>query len=502
MSPEAAAPSPDAAGEALPVSVSGLAALCAASGLSLLGLLARLPLSAEFAVPRRPGWTLLERLLPSAHPAAARAAVAAASLLLAAALALMAWSSAKALDWRLCRQRLCSWRPAVALLAAAAALAWLARFTGALWFDLLFSVWFVPGSADLREPFMAFLGCSWVVFFLNGALVCLARWAARGRRVELRRCAAFAAAFAVPALALFAWASARCDVRARSLADAAGIPGRPFARERILVLGAPQGKADFALLTVDRGFAGLADLSDASLGQVEGYLARRPLSVLRQQAERFLWEAYSRRQDVARLREWLWASERGGDALAWLVLVDHLRAAPPDPLAAGLLDRLADEGRWRVGGRAARMLSLAYAHLGLAPQAEAWGRRAAGGLGVAAGLLARAPAGGALRPGEIRGVVKGLRAPRVALYARCESQEPYVLSPNRLVASAAADARGRFRFAGLAAGEYYLSLAVPADELPAGKEAVVLRGHRGDITLSPARPSAAVTLEVYTGARS
>jgi hypothetical protein len=199
---------------------------------------------------------------------------------------------------------------------------------------------------------------------------------------------------------------------------------------------------------------------------------------------------------VGRLRSSLWAAERGGDSLAWFVLAQHLAAAPPDPLAAGLLDSLADEHRWRIGGRAALLLAQAYAHLGLARPAEAWNARAERALGFAPGLAAPPAVEGALRPGAISGRVLGLRRVRLALYARRGLQEPYSLGPDRLVASAWADGSGRFRFTGLSAGDYYLSLSVPAAELPARREDVAVRGHRGDIRLSPQKPSTELALDV------
>jgi hypothetical protein len=473
-------------------------AALAALGLAAFTLLDRLPAAADYVVPRRPGWGLYSLALAAARGPGNRLASAAALLLVAAAFFLITREFWLALGLPENRAR-CGTLPVLAgLLAGAGALLAAARF--ASWFDLILNAWFAPGGADLREPILAALGTVWVVFFLSAALAALGRWGAGGGRGALGRCAGCAAALLVPALCLYGWAAAECDARAASLAQAVGIPRDPSGRETVLVLTEPKGRPDFEVYDAATGLPGTADLSEDSLQRLEGYLARRPLSVFRQQAERLLWEGYARRQDVGRLRERLWASQRGGDALAWLVLVDHLSAAPPDMLAVSLLDDLADERRWRIGGRAALLLAGAYAHLGLPEKASGWSRRAAAGLGVPPGLVPELPKGGALRPGEVRGSVQGLRRARVALYARLGAQEPYALSPNRLVAAVPSDGRGRFRFKGLSAGDYYLALAVPAGGLPARREGVAVRGHSGDIRLSQRQPSAEVVLSVSGGA--
>ncbi|MCX5795233.1 MAG: hypothetical protein NTY77_07060 [Elusimicrobia bacterium] len=475
-------------------------AILAALGLWAFTFLDRLPAAADYVVPRRPGWALYRLALAAAGGPAGRLFSVAALLLLAAAFFLVARRLWLALDWRRNRDRLKSAPAVLGLLAGAGGLLWAARFASAVWFDLLLNAWFAPGGADLREPILAALGVVWLVFFLSAALFALGRAAAGRGWGELWRSAGCAAAFLAPALGLHVWAAARCDAGARSLAQAAGIPREPSGRETVLILTAPQGRADFEVYDAATGIAGTADLSGPSLRRLEGWLAQRPLSVWGGQARRLLWEGYARRQDVGRLRSSLWAAERGGDALAWFILTRHLAAAPPDALSAGLLDSLADERRWRIGGRAALLLAQAYAHLGLAGPAAAWNARAGEALGLAPGLAAPLPVAGALRPGAIRGSIRGLRRARVALYARRGLEEPYALGPERLVASAWADG-GRFRFSGLSAGDYYLSLSAPAAELPARREAVAVRGHRGDISLSARRPSAEVSLIVSGGAK-
>jgi hypothetical protein len=317
----------------------------------------------------------------------------------------------------------------------------------------------------------------------------------------MRRSAGCAAAFLIPAFSLHIWTTVRCDAGARNLAQAAGIPREPVGRETVLILTELRGRSDFEVYDVAMGIAGTADLSESSLRRLEGLFGGRPLSVWRSQARRLLWEGYALRQDVGRLRGSLWAAERGGDPLAWFILVQHLAIAPPDALAGELLDSLADERRWRIGGRAAMLLAQAYAHLGLTGPAAAWNARAAQALGIAPGLSAPSPPGGALHPGIIRGSVRGLRRARVALYARRGPQEPYSLGPESLVASSWANADGRFQFSGLSSGDYYLSLSVPAAELRARREGIAVRGHRGDIRLSAQKPSADVAL-VVSGAGS
>jgi hypothetical protein len=473
----------------------------AAAGLAALTLLNRLPAAPDFVVPRRPGWAVYSLALAAARGPAGRLLPAAALLLVAAAVLLAGREFWLALDWRQNQDRLK--RPPVALgvLAGAAALLLAARLAAAAWFDLIFNAWFAPGDADLREPILAALGTVWVVFWLCAALAALGRWAAGGLGKDLRRAALCAAALLVPGLGLRAWAGLRCDASARSLAQAAGIPREPVGRETVLVLSEPQGRADFSVYEAAMGIAGTADLSEPSLRRLEGWLAVRPRSVWRDQARRLLWEGYARRQDVGRLRGSLWAAERRRDPLAWFILAQHLSCAPPDVLAVDLLDSMADERRWRIGGRAALLLAQAYAHLGLAQPAASWSARAQEALGLAAGLSAPLAVAGALRPGAIFGRIRGLSRVRVALFARRDLQEPYSLGPDRLVASAWADSAGRFRFSGLSAGDYYMCLSVPGSELPPRREDVSVRGHRGDILLSSRKTSAEVDLDVFGAKR-
>jgi hypothetical protein len=472
-------------------------AALAALGLAAVILFDRLPAATDYVVPRRPAWAVYRLAMSAARGPADRFIPVVVLLLVGTALFLLAREFWLALDWRENRDRLKSAPAALGFLAGAGGLLWAARWAFATWFDLVLNAWFAPGDSDLREPILAALGVVWLVFFFSAALSALGRWAAGGFGRDLRRSAGCAAAFLIPALGLHVWAAVRCDAGARSLAQAAGIPREPVGRETVLVLTAPQGRADFEVYDSAMGIAGIADLSEPSLRRLEGWLAGRPLSVWRSQARRLLWEGYARRQDVGRLRASLWAAVRGGDCLAWFILAQHLAAAPPDALAAGLLDSLADERRWRIGGRGALLMAQAYAHLGLARPAATWSARADEALGVAPGLSASPSLAGALSPGAIRGSIHGLRRVRVALYARRGPQEPYSLGPESLVASAWADGRGRFLFSGLSAGDYYLSLSVPSADLPARREDVAVRGHRGDIRLSARKPSVEVALDVF-----
>ena len=484
-----------------PLSSAVLPAFLSALGLALFAWIDRLPAAADYVVPRHPGWGLFSLGLAAVQGPGGRALSAAAFLLLAGALFLLGRGFWKALGTAEERRGLWSARGLLAAAAGVAVLAGAARLASAVWFDLLFNSWFAPGSADLREPILAGLGALWVVFWLGAALAFLARRLTGGGKTALLACAGCAAAFAVPALLLYAWAAAACDVRAASLAGATGIPEDPAGRETLLVLTSAEGRPGSEVYDVPVGMPGAADLSDPSLQTLEDYLARRPRSVYRTQTQRLLWEGYSRRQDVSRLRGSLLGSVREGDALAWLVLADHLSSAPPDALAAGLLDELADERRWRIGGRAALLLAAAHAHLGRPERALEWGRRAAAALGMPAELLPKPAPGGALRPGAVSVAVRGPRPARAALYVRQSLQEPYSLSPNRLVASCAADGQGRFRFGGLSAGDYYLVFSFKPGALPARGGALPVRGHRGDIRLSKDRPAARVDLDISRGAR-
>ncbi|MFA6004030.1 MAG: carboxypeptidase-like regulatory domain-containing protein [Elusimicrobiota bacterium] len=464
----------------------------AAGGMALFILIMRLPAALEFLVPRHPGFFWFQMVM--ALGAYARFAALAGLLLLLSALALLLWDVYRVMDWRRNKARYRSAAVWLVLLPSLAGLFYAARWAVSVWFDLLMNVWFIPGGADAREPILAFLGVFWAGFFLSAAAAALAAWAAQGQRRQLLQVAGWAGCGLAPALALYVWAAANCDIRAQDLAAAAGLSRQPAGRETVLIFTEDKSRPDFAVQGMD------LDWNEASLGQLEDYLARKPRSAFRRQAERGLWEGYARLQDVPRLRQALWAAERDGDALAWLMLAEHLSAAPPDALAANLLGRIADERRWRIGPQAAAILANAYAHLGMPETAARWRERFSSGAAIAAGMLPDLPAGGALRPGTVRGRISGTAGARVSLYARPDRTEPYSLNAGRLAASTQLDAKGGFSFAGLAAGNYYLVLSVSGHGLPENKEELVLRGHRGDISLSQQRPSMALPLiSIQTG---
>jgi hypothetical protein len=90
-----------------------------------------------------------------------------------------------------------------------------------------------------------------------------------------------------------------------------------------------------------------------------------------------------------------------------------------------------------------------------------------------------------------------LRAPgraRIALYARADASAPYLLDAAGFVASTTPDSRGRFEFRGLAAGRYYLAVALSSENGRRGE--VSVSGARGDLILDASR--AAVDLPPLT----
>jgi len=254
----------------------------------------------------------------------------------------------QALQWRANSARLKAASAWIALLLGSAVLFEAVRFPIALWLNVLVNVWFAPGAADLREPILAFLGAFWIVFLGGGAWSSLACWAVDRQASNLRRLALWISVLSAGALGLYIWAAMSFDYRQTSLAAAASIPDQPRQSETFLILNTREGKPGFEVHDAEQGFSGLADLSPDSLQRIEDYLARRPLSIFWRQAERLLWEGYGRAQDVPRLRQSLWAAQRRGDALAWIVLAQHLSCAPPDRLVEGLLEGLSDESRWRI----------------------------------------------------------------------------------------------------------------------------------------------------------
>lgn len=424
-------------------------ALGAGAALSAMLFASRLPVTLDFILPRRAGWALFALSFEAlSRPGPRRAFAAAVSLLLLGALARFAWLAGAAVRGR-------RWTPAMflgrGLLLAAVVL--LLRWSFSIWFEVSQKAWFPYGSLNVVEPFANLLVCPTLVFLaMSSALACLSP-----RPAPRRTFLSWAVANALAALLAY------------SLYGAWAAPG-----------AAREGRRLFVVLTEEEGRPGQAAYDLPVSGE-------RPVprdGANRLEALRALYERRAKLMDPAGLRAALMLGVSYGDDLARSLLLEHLSAAPPSPEALGALGALADETAHRVGAVGASRIALAYAHLGDRAQAETWARRAeAAPRGIPAGLL-DLTGGGALKPGRISGRIDGLRPLKVALYRKSDPAAPYLLDAAGLVASAEPGAGGRFSFAGLAAGRYYLAFAF---EVP-GRELRVL-GHRGDLTLDARRPA-------------
>lgn len=424
-------------------------ALGAGAALSAMLFASRLPATLDFILPRRAGWALFALSFEAlSRPGPRRAFTAAVSLLLVGALARFAWLAGAAVRGR-------KWTAGMFLgrgfLLALVVL--LLRWSFSVWFEVSQKAWFPFGSLNVLEPFANLLVCPVLVFLaMSAALACLSP-----RPAPLRALSAWAAANALAALLAF-------SVYGAWRAEAP----------------APEGRRLYVVLTEEDGRPAQAayDLPVAAERAVPGSGVRRL------EALRALYERRAKLMDPAGLRAALMLGVAYGDDLARSLLLEHLSAAPPSPEALGALGALADETAHRIGSMGASRIALAYAHLGDAAQAATWAKRAeAAPRGIPAGLL-DLTGGGALKPGRISGKIEGARPLRIALYRRSDPAAPYLLDAAGLVASAEPDAKGRFSFAGLSAGRYYLALAF---EVP-GRALRVL-GHRGDLTLDARRPA-------------
>lgn len=216
-------------------------------------------------------------------------------------------------------------------------------------------------------------------------------------------------------------------------------------------------------------------------------IAQDPSDLRAVTACRVLADLALRRMDPASLRDALLMGSARGDLLSRALLLAHLNAAIPSPEAISALGALADEDAFRVGPMGALSLSRAYTHLDVKDKAQLWAGKV--GDGVPPGMLTSA-AGGALHPGKISGQLKGVSRARVGLYTRPSADAPYYLDAGALVASADTGADGKFSFAGLPAGRYYLAVAVgnlaPMSNLNLG-------GVKGDIVLDAKHASVALS---------
>ena len=476
----------------------GFAWPCAvASAFAVAGVLTleRLPPSADFILPRRPGFWLFHAAMRVADSPLSRTAVVwgAAALILLCALALV-WRAAQEVraEWPALKSGLGLnlGLKACAFLLGLCALAWTFRFCASLWVELVQNAWFAPESVDLREPLVTFAALVAAAAVSLKAAGGLLRWTIREgarARSQARRAAAFGGGLLLAGLALYGWAGARYDLRRKSLAEAAGMAPSTPARRTVLVLVEKRGRPEVEVHSLESGLEGEAEPTAESLAAVERYASGRR-TVFTLSALRFLYGRRTMEMRAEDLRRALLLGHRLGDPLARLLLLESLAVAPPGPQAAGLLDCLADERSFRIGGRAAARFAVAYARFGLKERSAFWEERAAlGEGGIPLGLLPLSKSRGALKPGLIRGRVKGAPGVRVGLYVRGDRYAPYELGPGQFVASALADGRGRFAFRGLGAGDYFIALAF--DSAPGETRQARLSGHRGDIRLDARRPS-------------
>lgn len=211
-------------------------------------------------------------------------------------------------------------------------------------------------------------------------------------------------------------------------------------------------------------------------------------AVQRLEALRMLYEERAKSLDGDALLRALKLGAGRGDELARSLLLDHASSAPPSAAARESLEFLANEKIHRIGPLGAARLAAAFARQGDAVLAEEWARKAGEGpRGIPRGLI-QLPPGGALKPGRISGKIAGLKPELAALYRRRDPASPYLLDAGAFAASTAIGEDGRFAFAGLAEGRYYLVFAFRAGEKPRGEIRVL--GHRGDVVLDARRPKA------------
>lgn len=426
--------------------------------LSAMVFASRLPPTLDFILPRRAGWTLFASAFELLSRPYWRAAFTIAVTLLAAA----SLGRYLQLVGRAVRGRRWGLGGFLARGLRVAATLLLLRWSWFLWFELSQTVFFPYASLNpLEAP------CN--------ALVMTALLSAGGACVL----SALSAEPSPAGRALLPWAGA--NLLASALA--AGFFG-------VWWVDAPirrviERRSMFVVLTEEdgrpsqTGYDFPVEGSDDFMRDLERFV-QYP-GTQRLEELRFLYAERAKAMDPAGLRRDLLLGVAAGDGLARTVLLEHLLAAPPSPAALSALGTLADETAHRIGPMGASRLALAYARLGDRERAALWAKKAAEGPGgIPEGLLAL-PSGGALKPGVVTGRVEGLRPRVIGLYRHDEPSAPYLLDAAGLVAATEPDAKGRFSFAGLPAGRYYLALAFAAERTPRGE--IRVSGHRGDFTL-------------------
>jgi hypothetical protein len=427
-------------------------ALGAGAALAAMLFASRLPATLDFILPRRAGWPLFVLGFEAlSRPGPRRLFTAGVTVLMLGALGGFGYLLSRAV-----RGRKWSARDFLARGFSVALVLFLTRWSFSIWFEVSQKAWFPFGCLNALEPFANLVVCSLLAY---GAMASMLSFLAPRPPRFAAVLPPWAAANLLAALLLFGYGAKAHAGGGRGLfvvlTEEEGKPGQTA--YEIPVPGAEQAEESERSIAADR------------LGRLE--------------ALRSLYAARAKQLDVPGLRRALMLGVEYGDDLARSLLLEHLSAAPPSPEALGALGALADETAHRIGPVGASRIALAYAHLGDKEQAAMWAQRGASGpRGIPAGLLDLS-GGGALTPGRISGTIDGIKPLKVALYRKADPGAPYLLDAAGLVASTEPDAKGRFSFAGLTAGRYYLAFAYPAS----GGELRV-SGHRGDLSLDARRP--------------
>ncbi|MBI5210020.1 MAG: hypothetical protein HY927_08610 [Elusimicrobia bacterium] len=483
------------------------AALLAGSALALLLAFARAPSSADLLVPRRPFYFLFDPLVRAQQSPQGRLAVSwLGLLLLAGAAGLLLWRVGAAIfggrgaveagvpaarggGWaRLARTAGC----VVGLMLIGS----MARASMAAILDVIQNAWFAPASVDVAEPAVAFLAAFVVVFAAARAALALIH-AVSGERRTACACddlaslgqASRAGGSGAPrrgreALKAAGWCGAvaacwlACGVAAvahdsgKSLAEAAGIPAGPAGHRTVIVLTEADAPR-YEVRDIQPGAAGVAEYSPESLAKLLGLGGRS--SVHARSALRHAYTGCAELSDADGMRRAASKALEAGDPLAGLLLLGNLGHAPATPANLGMLDALADEGRWRVGAHAAAMLTFAYARFQKPDKAAYWLKRASeGNAAIPAGLLDLPKP---VRPAKVRGRLAGGEGLDVALYARAQGLSAE-LAAMALAASTTAGAKGAFEFDGIGPGDYFLAVSFPGARPASG---IRVSGHKGDI---------------------
>jgi hypothetical protein len=445
-----------------------LAALGAAAALAAMLFASRLPPGPGFLLPRRGGYALYEAAWGFFATPSGRgvfSALIALALLLCAAVLLLSFRRAHPKRWP------AGWVAKFGLAAGPLFAGFLAAKALEHVLDLITLVWFPFGSMDAREP---------LALFALAALVLVPAAAAGRAWIAGKRRRATILLLGLAAL----------DVGGLLLGAAKGV-GRelpiPAETGRTLYVVLTQGPRgpDRLVYSLKPDVFGGADPCPGLRALASGPTDARVLPALRA-----LYEQEEKRWDLAGLREALLLGASRDDMLAVSLLLSHAAAAAPSIELRAALVALSDERVWRVGPLAAAELSRAYRHQGDEAAAKAWSAKS----GVAPGLLAQ-DEDAALKKGRISGTLRAPSPIRVALYRRSDPDAPYLLDASGLVASTEPDAKGRFGFAGLTGGRYYLAFSLPADDR---RGEVQVSGNHGDLLLTPKRPSLTLPALAFT----